>query len=129
MTLQALNSSTLVFCFFLADPFISEEIDPVTVKNVSSLPWVLPCLLFMIFLQPDLVALYLNCSFHFRSTEGPSMTSGSKKRLRASLYSQSSGAGCFCNKKQEIITISSIEPCCLMRSMALLGPIPFIVPQ
>uniref|UniRef100_A0A8C1ZQH6 Uncharacterized protein n=1 Tax=Cyprinus carpio TaxID=7962 RepID=A0A8C1ZQH6_CYPCA len=101
------------FCFFLADPFFS-----VTVKNVSSLPWVLPCLLFMIFLQPDLVALYLNCSFHFRSTEGPSITSGSKKRVRASLYSQSSGAG-----------ISSIEPCCLMRSMALLGPIPFIVPQ
>lgn len=29
-----------------------EEIDPVTVKNVSSRPWVLTCLLFMIFLQP-----------------------------------------------------------------------------
>lgn len=29
-----------------------EEMDPVTVKNVSSLPWVLPCLLFIIFLQP-----------------------------------------------------------------------------
>ncbi len=66
-----------------------------------------------------LVALYLNCfsahinwispsssgSFHFRSTAVPSMTSGSKKRLRASLYSQSSGAGCFCNTKQEHITL------------------------
>lgn len=29
-----------------------EEIDPVTVKNVSRRPWVLPCLLFVIFLQP-----------------------------------------------------------------------------
>uniref|UniRef100_A0A8C0YFZ9 Uncharacterized protein n=1 Tax=Cyprinus carpio carpio TaxID=630221 RepID=A0A8C0YFZ9_CYPCA len=113
-----------------------EEIDPVTVKNVSNLPWVLPCLLFMIFLQPLRIRSSLTThkfntsekhilllpsssgSFHFRSTVASFMTSGSKKRLRASLYSQSSGAG-----------ISSIEPCCLMRSMALLGPIPFIVPQ
>uniref|UniRef100_A0A8C1NLY4 Uncharacterized protein n=1 Tax=Cyprinus carpio TaxID=7962 RepID=A0A8C1NLY4_CYPCA len=109
----------------LADPFFS-----VTVKNVSSLPWVLPCLLFMIFLQPLRIRSSLathkfntpssSGSFHFRSTEGPSITSGSKKR-------------CKKNKKRTFGSIfsriSSIEPCCLMRSMALLGPIPFIVPQ
>ena len=56
-----------------------------------------------------LLMLHLNCfslhknwisplssgSLHFRSTKEQSTTSGFKNKLLASLYSQSSGAGCF----------------------------------
>uniref|UniRef100_A0AAY4B9Y9 Uncharacterized protein n=1 Tax=Denticeps clupeoides TaxID=299321 RepID=A0AAY4B9Y9_9TELE len=100
-----------------------DDRDPVTVKNVSSLPWVLPlnC------------TAHLNCfsehmnwmrpsssgSFHLRSTVVQSTTSGFRKRPRASLKSQSSG----------LSRISSILPCSLIRSIALLGPIPLMVPQ
>uniref|UniRef100_A0A671ULE3 Uncharacterized protein n=1 Tax=Sparus aurata TaxID=8175 RepID=A0A671ULE3_SPAAU len=111
-----------VFCFFFADPLIS----------------VLPCRLFKIFLQPLrilsslLLMVHLNCfsshmnlisasssgSLHFNSTEEQSTTSGFRNKPLASLYSQSSGAG-----------ISSMQPCCLIRSMALFGPIPLMVPQ
>uniref|UniRef100_A0A3B3VXR2 Uncharacterized protein n=1 Tax=Poecilia latipinna TaxID=48699 RepID=A0A3B3VXR2_9TELE len=140
-----------VFCFFFADPlwsavhtFLFEESEPVTEKKESSLPCVLPCLLFIIFLQPLRILLHsahLNCfslhmnwirasssgSLHFRSTVEESTTSGFKNKFLASLYSQSSGAGCFCKKVNK--TISSMEPCCRIRSMARLGPIPLIVPQ
>uniref|UniRef100_A0A8C5BRZ7 Uncharacterized protein n=1 Tax=Gadus morhua TaxID=8049 RepID=A0A8C5BRZ7_GADMO len=115
-----------------------EDSDPVTLKKESNLPWVLPCLLFDIFLQPLRILsslAYLNCfsvhmnwmrsssegSFHLRSTVAQSTTSGARKRRRASLNSQSSGGG--------LSRISSMEPCCLMRSMARLGPIPLMVPQ
>lgn len=37
-------------------------------------------------------------SLHFRSTVEESTTSGFKNKFLASLYSQSSGAGCFCKK-------------------------------
>uniref|UniRef100_A0A3P9GZW7 Uncharacterized protein n=1 Tax=Oryzias latipes TaxID=8090 RepID=A0A3P9GZW7_ORYLA len=136
-----------VFCFFFAGPFVSgsynknkSNLEPVTVKKESSLPCVLPCLLFTIFLQPlrilsSLVCkklFHLNCfslhinwtrpsssgSFHFSSTEEQSTTSGFRNRPLASLYSQSSGA-----------EISSMQPCCRIRSTALLGPIPLMVPQ
>uniref|UniRef100_A0A3B5QPA4 Uncharacterized protein n=1 Tax=Xiphophorus maculatus TaxID=8083 RepID=A0A3B5QPA4_XIPMA len=132
-----------VFCFFFADPLESE---PVTEKKESSLPCVLPCLLFIIFLQPLRILMilhsaHLNCfslhmnwirasssgSLHFRSTVEESTTSGFKNKFLASLYSQSSGAGCFCKKVNK--TISSMEPCCRIRSMARLGPIPLMVPQ
>uniref|UniRef100_A0A8C4DWG3 Uncharacterized protein n=1 Tax=Dicentrarchus labrax TaxID=13489 RepID=A0A8C4DWG3_DICLA len=123
-----------VFCFFFADPLIS---DPVIVKKESSRPCVLPCRLFIIFLQPlrilsSLLMVHLNCfslhmnwisasssgSLHFNSTVEQSTTSGFRNNLLASLYSQSSGEG-----------ISSMQPCCLIRSMALLGPIPLMVAQ
>uniref|UniRef100_A0A3B3I6L4 Uncharacterized protein n=1 Tax=Oryzias latipes TaxID=8090 RepID=A0A3B3I6L4_ORYLA len=137
-----------VFCFFFAGPFDFwlrtfrlEDRDPVTVKKESSLPCVLPCLLFTIFLQPLRILsslhcakklFHLNCfslhmnwtrpsssgSFHFSSTEEQSTTSGFRNRPLASLYSQSSGA-----------EISSMQPCCRIRSTALLGPIPLMVPQ
>uniref|UniRef100_A0A672J0K6 Uncharacterized protein n=1 Tax=Salarias fasciatus TaxID=181472 RepID=A0A672J0K6_SALFA len=109
-----LPSVAPVFCFFLAEPLASGEIlgftfrledrDPVTVKNESSRPCVLPCLLFLV--EPALRS-HLNCfsahmnwirpsssgSCHFSSTDPQSTTSGSRKRRRASLYSQSSGGG------------------------------------
>uniref|UniRef100_A0A3P9LSC5 Uncharacterized protein n=1 Tax=Oryzias latipes TaxID=8090 RepID=A0A3P9LSC5_ORYLA len=140
-----------VFCFFFAGPFMDiclhtfrlEDRDPVTVKKESSLPCVLPCLLFTIFLQPlrilsSLVCkklFHLNCfslhmnwtrpsssgSFHFSSTEEQSTTSGFRNRPLASLYSQSSGG--------RAKLISSMQPCCRIRSTALLGPIPLMVPQ
>uniref|UniRef100_A0A3Q3Q1T4 Uncharacterized protein n=1 Tax=Monopterus albus TaxID=43700 RepID=A0A3Q3Q1T4_MONAL len=139
-----------VFFFLLADPFTSDALkctfrlvdrDPVTVKKESSRPCVLPCLLFTIFLQPLrilVLMLHLNCfslhmnwirpsssgSLHFSSTEEQSTTSGIRNKVLASLYSQSSGAGCFL-----FFRISSMQPCCLIRSMALLGPMPLMVPQ
>uniref|UniRef100_A0A3Q0SVN3 Uncharacterized protein n=1 Tax=Amphilophus citrinellus TaxID=61819 RepID=A0A3Q0SVN3_AMPCI len=133
-----------VFCFFFADPltsgniaqhcsrrtFLLDDRDPVTLKNESRRPCVLPCLLFTIFLQPLRILsslqhlVHLNCfsshmnwispsssgSLHFSSTVEQSTTSGLKNRPLASL-------------------ISSMLPCCLMRSMALFGPIPLMVPQ
>uniref|UniRef100_A0A0E9WKT5 Uncharacterized protein n=1 Tax=Anguilla anguilla TaxID=7936 RepID=A0A0E9WKT5_ANGAN len=95
----------------------------------------------MIFLQPFRMRSSLNCfsahmnwispassgSFHLSSREVQSTTSGSRKRERASLNSQSSGVGCLAASM--FSKISSMEPCCFMRSMALLGPIPLIVPQ
>uniref|UniRef100_A0A3B5K5T6 Uncharacterized protein n=1 Tax=Takifugu rubripes TaxID=31033 RepID=A0A3B5K5T6_TAKRU len=86
---------------------------PVTVKKESSRPCVLPCLLFTIFLQPLLEQ---------------STTSGFTNKPRASLNSQSSGEGYFCRRIQKTRADPSL-PCCLIRSMALLGPIPLIVPQ
>uniref|UniRef100_A0A3Q2WR25 Uncharacterized protein n=1 Tax=Haplochromis burtoni TaxID=8153 RepID=A0A3Q2WR25_HAPBU len=132
---------------FLTCTFRLDDRDPVTVKKESKRPCVLPCLLFTIFLQPLRILsslqylVHLNCfsshmnwispsssgSFHFSSTVEQSTTSGFKNKPLASLYSQSSGAGCFCIKTS--IAISSMLPCCLMRSIALFGPIPLIVPQ
>uniref|UniRef100_A0A3B3S4E7 Uncharacterized protein n=1 Tax=Paramormyrops kingsleyae TaxID=1676925 RepID=A0A3B3S4E7_9TELE len=123
----------LVFCFFLADPLASgmravtlrlDDREPVTVKKPlrmrSSLVTHLNCLsAHMNWTSPS-----SSGSFHFNSTELQSITSGSRNSPRASLYSQSSGTGCFWSRG-----ISSIELCCLMRSMALLGPIPLMVPQ
>uniref|UniRef100_A0A4W5K5T4 Uncharacterized protein n=1 Tax=Hucho hucho TaxID=62062 RepID=A0A4W5K5T4_9TELE len=114
------------------------SIDPVMVKKVSSRPCVLPCRLFRIFLQPFLMR-HLNCfsahmnwmrasssgSLHLRSTVEQSTTSGCRNSPLASLYSQSSGAG----YGSMFSRISSMEPCCLIKSMALLGPIPLMVPQ
>lgn len=96
-------------------------------------------------------------SLHFNSKVEQSTTSGFKNKPRASLYSQSSGGGYFCMKADKTHTqsselgplffnftdcskngrtfrsmfsrISSMVPCCLIRSMALLGPIPLMLPQ
>uniref|UniRef100_A0A8C5GNL4 Uncharacterized protein n=1 Tax=Gouania willdenowi TaxID=441366 RepID=A0A8C5GNL4_GOUWI len=138
-----------VFCFFFADPLTSgswkrrkTDSDPVTEKKESSRPCVLPCRLFIIFLHPlRILSSYLNCfsahinwispsssgSLHFKSTEVQSTTSGSKNNFRASLYSQSSGGGL--TLVSMFSRISSMLPCCLIRSMALLGPMPLMVPQ
>uniref|UniRef100_A0AAZ3R4Q6 Uncharacterized protein n=1 Tax=Oncorhynchus tshawytscha TaxID=74940 RepID=A0AAZ3R4Q6_ONCTS len=64
-------------------------------------------------------------SLHLRSTVEQSTTSGCRNSPLASLYSQSSGAG----YGSMFSRISSMEPCCLIKSMALLGLIPLIVPQ
>lgn len=121
--------------------------------------------------EDSLLMVYLNCfsshmnlisasssgSLHFNSTVEQSTTSGFMNKPLASLYSQSSGAGCFCRKTSKTYTnnqdqtplmaeflncsrhqltlgsmlsrISSMQPCCLIRSMALFGPIPLMVPQ
>uniref|UniRef100_A0A3Q3MXP5 Uncharacterized protein n=1 Tax=Mastacembelus armatus TaxID=205130 RepID=A0A3Q3MXP5_9TELE len=140
-----------VFFFLLADPFVSGSYigqkkftfrlvdkDPVTLKKESSRPCVLPCLLFIIFLQPLLI-VHLNCfslhmnwispsssgSLHFSSTDEQSTTSGFKNKLLASLYNQSSGL----TLGSMFSRISSMQPCCLIKSMARLGPTPLMVPQ
>uniref|UniRef100_A0A3B3DNF1 Uncharacterized protein n=1 Tax=Oryzias melastigma TaxID=30732 RepID=A0A3B3DNF1_ORYME len=122
----------MFFCFFFAGPLVSDR-DPVTVKKESSRPCVLPSLK-----GPEIMLLHLNCfslhmnwirpsssgSLHFSSTEEQSTTSGFRNRPLASLYSQSSGDGA--SKRAEI---SSMQPCCRIKSTALLGPIPLMVPQ
>uniref|UniRef100_A0A673B7B3 Uncharacterized protein n=1 Tax=Sphaeramia orbicularis TaxID=375764 RepID=A0A673B7B3_9TELE len=136
---------------YLHFTFRLEDRDPVTVKKESSRPCVLPWRLFMIFLKPlrilsslQQLMFHLNCfslhmnwtspsssgSFHFRSTVEQSTTSGLVNKPLASLYSQSSGAGSYGRTLESIFSrISSMLPCCLIRSMALLGPIPLMVPQ
>uniref|UniRef100_A0A3Q2XHT5 Uncharacterized protein n=1 Tax=Hippocampus comes TaxID=109280 RepID=A0A3Q2XHT5_HIPCM len=84
------------------------------------------------------LGFYLNCfsshmnrssppssgSFHLSSTAEQSTTSGLRKSSRASLYSQFSLTfGSMFSR------ISSMLPCCLIRSMARLGPMPLMVPQ
>uniref|UniRef100_A0A8C9VCW7 Uncharacterized protein n=1 Tax=Scleropages formosus TaxID=113540 RepID=A0A8C9VCW7_SCLFO len=82
----------LVFCFFLAKGTLRlDDSDPVMVKKVSR-----------IFLQPLRIRSSLHTdhpsssgSLHLSSTELQFTTSGSLNSSRASLYSQSSGAGYF----------------------------------
>uniref|UniRef100_A0A3Q1J0P1 Uncharacterized protein n=1 Tax=Anabas testudineus TaxID=64144 RepID=A0A3Q1J0P1_ANATE len=100
-----------VFFFFIADPLTSEiffskctfrleDKDPVTVKKESSRPCVsYPVLWSRMLLHECLVNW-------FNYTIAGSLT-------LESMFSR----------------ISSIQPCCLIRSMALLGPIPLMVPQ
>uniref|UniRef100_A0A3Q1AKP6 Uncharacterized protein n=1 Tax=Amphiprion ocellaris TaxID=80972 RepID=A0A3Q1AKP6_AMPOC len=133
-------------CSFPKRTFRLEDKDPVTEKKESSRPCVLPCLLFTIFLQPLRILVdfvHLNCfslhinsispsssgSVHFSSTEEQSTTSGFKNKPLASLYSQSSGDKRELTLGSMFSRISSMQPCCLIRSMALLGPIPLMVPQ
>lgn len=68
--------------------------------------------------EKSLLMVHLNCfsvhmnwispsssgSFHFKSTVEQSTTSAFKNKPRASLYSQSSGAGCFCVKESKTHT-------------------------
>lgn len=78
-----------------------------------------------------MMMLHLNCfslhmnwinpsssgSLHFSSTEEPSTTSGFKNKPLASLYNQSSGAGCFCMKARKAHTdrIRTKVPCQLVK--------------
>uniref|UniRef100_A0A8C2XNA8 Uncharacterized protein n=1 Tax=Cyclopterus lumpus TaxID=8103 RepID=A0A8C2XNA8_CYCLU len=120
--------NTQLLCSYSKRTLRLEDRDPVMEKKESSRPCVLPCRLFKIFLQPLRILSSLRThtqinqcipsssgSLHFNSTVEQSTTS-------------SSGAGCFCMKSM-FSRISSMQPCCLIRSMALLGPIPLMVPQ
>uniref|UniRef100_A0A8C4SIT2 Uncharacterized protein n=1 Tax=Erpetoichthys calabaricus TaxID=27687 RepID=A0A8C4SIT2_ERPCA len=75
----------------------TDDRDPVTLKKLSSRPCVLPWRLLLIFLVPFRIrsSPASSGSFHFKSTESISTTSGDKNNCRASLYSQPSGTGYF----------------------------------
>uniref|UniRef100_A0A8D3BE26 Uncharacterized protein n=1 Tax=Scophthalmus maximus TaxID=52904 RepID=A0A8D3BE26_SCOMX len=127
-------------CGFHKCTFRLEDRDPVTEKKESSRPCVLPWRLFTIFLKPLRILSSLassSGSIHFRSTEEQSTTSGFKNNPLASFETHTHTIRIRttdCCKHQLTLwsmfsRISSMLPCCLIRSMALLGPIPLIVPQ
>uniref|UniRef100_A0A3B5ACX7 Uncharacterized protein n=1 Tax=Stegastes partitus TaxID=144197 RepID=A0A3B5ACX7_9TELE len=100
-------------CSFPKCTFRLEDNDPVTEKKESSRPCVLPCRLFTIFLQPLRILSSLLDFIHLNCFSEQSTTSGFKNKPLASLYSQSSGAGCFC--------MTSNLPCFNQSSTAGLG--------
>uniref|UniRef100_A0A8D0H1D0 Uncharacterized protein n=1 Tax=Sphenodon punctatus TaxID=8508 RepID=A0A8D0H1D0_SPHPU len=140
-------AALLPFTFFLADPLgsgslrLAEVMEPVTLKKSSSRPWALPWRLLLSLLIPLRIRSSLNCfsshmkrmspsssgSPHFSSTSSEPTTSGSRKSCRASLKSQFSGRGYFL--ESICCVIFSMLLCCLMSSMARLGPMPRMLSQ
>uniref|UniRef100_A0A7M4ESW9 Uncharacterized protein n=1 Tax=Crocodylus porosus TaxID=8502 RepID=A0A7M4ESW9_CROPO len=121
-------AAALPFAFFLVGP-------------LGSGSFLLPWRLLLNLLIPLRIRSSLNCfsphinwtrpsssgSPHFNSTASGSTTSGCKKRCWASLCSQFSGTGYFLVSMCSMIF--SMVLCCLMSSMARLGPIPRMLSQ